>query len=209
MLNQACLVTRDLIKDPSVLAFFCHTEAGFSAAPSEAALDQGGFGNLTMVHLGWVVNTPLGFPEMAALPEGFAMDLVDRVWWVRYFHDDDEVAENEPEEGAFLAPPLGHPLLELNDTQLVWVFEKKNLLDSGAAGQGELVTITLDEGAPCLPFWCDAAGAEVFRDHVSKPYDLIQMPFVSVKEKARKVGLTFLAPDFLSMPYDYALLVDP
>jgi hypothetical protein len=190
--DVACLVCPHAVANLANVKFVCRSSEGWAAACSEACLDASDERVLGMVHLSHLAKVP-GLPhDFYTLPIGFSLQDEQRRWKLGYFD-----ADFVPESGDFLAPDKCHKLRHMRPEENVFVYTLENR---------EFVVVTLDEGTVCLPFWREKGLVEKFAKSLRGHEDLIMCKLAEVVHFAKKHSIYFLAPDFLSLDYDFALL---
>lgn len=188
----ACLVCSHVSKNPANVGFLINDGEGYAAACCEECGDYEAGERLGMVHLGHILSADKDLLDIGGLPVNIAVAKRDGQWAAKYFF-----LSYTPEEGDFLAPPEGSDLFKLKDDTLVLVYRRRG---------GRLVTATLDEAFRVIPFWRTRKDSQQFGDLMDTGEYVDEITLVELRNQSRHHGVRFLAPDFLSMLYDYALI---
>lgn len=198
--NESCLVCSHVLGDVETTAFVCHSSIGWAAGCSEKCLDEHDEEKFGMVHLGYVLSARCVDHSVGMLPKCFAADRKEQSWSERYFFED-----CEPEEGDFIAPPIGFDLLNLDRKAELYVYVQDDF--DHTIGSLNLVRVQLAEGADCIPFWRRKSDAAKFQEYISGNERCIKLTYQEIADIATVAEIRYLAADFLVRHFDYALLV--
>ncbi|MEP3639874.1 MAG: hypothetical protein ABJN14_21685 [Paracoccaceae bacterium] len=146
-----------------------------------------------MIHLGHILSIDRSLLNIGGLPINVAIHREGGVWLSSYFVD-----KYKPNEGDFVAPEKGDPLLDIKDEDELFVF---------SLNDGTPVIANLDDGFQIIPVWETVDQCSEFQSQLLGSEELQKMSYGQIKEWARENDIRFLGPNFLSSSVDRALIV--
>lgn len=191
--DLACLVCPHVLCDVKAAKFLCRIQDGYVCSCDEHCSEFENGVRLGMIHLGHVLSSDPELLNLGGLPINIALHRSDKSWSASYF-----LNEYEPTEGDFVAPPEGDKLFDTANDEDFFVF---SLSDT------QLVVANLDDGFQVVPVWKSASQCNDFQRHLIGNERLVKQPYGQIRNWAKDNNVWFLAPNFLSNPVDYALIV--
>jgi hypothetical protein len=180
------------LTDIQSVTFICRTQEGWAAGCSERCLDNCSDNQLGMIHLGHLAKIS-GLPaDFCTLPINFSINRTENDWRYNYYFE-----TYNPEEGDYVAPKKNSAVLKLTDLDKVFSFSLPG---------GDLVSVRLDEGTQCIPFWFELEQVANFQAHLSGREKLELVTFGKIRNFAKQNKIRYLAANFLLNSYDIALL---
>ncbi len=188
----ACLVCPHVQKAPETANFIARIGDGYVASCDENCVEFNEGTNLGMIHLGHILSSDDFLLDLGGLPINVSVTRNDAQWVFGDVEDD-----YIPIEGDFIAAPKGARLREIPDEQDVFVY---------VLGNGQLVTLTLDDGFQIVAFWETKEQAAILENNLTGEEALTCLPLGQVRERSKRLGIRFLGPNFLCKPVDAALI---